>query len=299
MPISASKAGIVEKSGAWFSYDGQRIGQGRENTKAFLKEHPQVAASIEKSVRQNAGLIVDKMLAAGAGRSRRWRRAGGEPTAAVAVEDASVRLQQAERAAEIERSTAADRPAVYGQGSNPSLQGRQHSPALAVGTAACRVLQPTRLKLGNGGGCLAGPAECADLRAAPRERRAEQTMTGVNEIRTCLPRLLPRTATTWCRRRPLVPRNDPTLLFTNAGMVQFKDVFPGKEKRDYARAATSQKCVRAGGKHNDLENVGYTARHHTFFEMLGNFSFGDYFKERRDQLAWELITKDYGCRPSA
>ncbi len=93
---------------------------------------------------------------------------------------------------------------------------------------------------------------------------------------------------------PLVPRNDPTLLFTNAGMVQFKNVFTGVEKRPYRRATTSQKCVRAGGKHNDLENVGYTARHHTFFEMLGNFSFGDYFKERAIELAWNLITREFG-----
>jgi alanyl-tRNA synthetase len=93
---------------------------------------------------------------------------------------------------------------------------------------------------------------------------------------------------------PLVPRNDPTLMFTNAGMVQFKNVFTGQEKRDYVRAATAQKCVRAGGKHNDLENVGYTARHHTFFEMLGNFSFGDYFKDRAIDLAWRLITQEYG-----
>src|SRR5688500_425893 len=93
---------------------------------------------------------------------------------------------------------------------------------------------------------------------------------------------------------PLVPRNDPTLMFTNAGMVQFKNVFTGQEKRPYVRAATAQKCVRAGGKHNDLENVGYTARHHTFFEMLGNFSFGDYFKERAIDLAWRLITQEYG-----
>ncbi len=93
---------------------------------------------------------------------------------------------------------------------------------------------------------------------------------------------------------PLVPNNDPTLMFTNAGMVQFKNVFTGLEARDYSRAVTSQKCVRAGGKHNDLENVGYTARHHTFFEMLGNFSFGDYFKDLAIELAWNLITKEFG-----
>ena len=96
---------------------------------------------------------------------------------------------------------------------------------------------------------------------------------------------------------PLLPQNDPTLMFVNAGMVQFKDVFTGKETRGYKRATSSQKCIRISGKHNDLENVGVTARHHTFFEMLGNFSFGDYFKKDAIRFAWELLTGDHGLDP--
>ncbi len=119
-------------------------------------------------------------------------------------------------------------------------------------------------------------------------------MSGVNEIRSAYLNYFAKNGHEIVPSSPLVPRNDPTLMFTNAGMVQFKNVFTGLEKRPYVRATSSQKCVRAGGKHNDLDNVGYTARHHTFFEMLGNFSFGDYFKERAIELAWNLITKEYG-----
>nr|WP_319388559.1 alanine--tRNA ligase [uncultured Cohaesibacter sp.] len=118
-------------------------------------------------------------------------------------------------------------------------------------------------------------------------------MSGVNEIRSTFLNYFNSHGHAIVDSGPLVPRNDPTLMFTNAGMVQFKNVFTGLEQRDYKRAVTSQKCVRAGGKHNDLDNVGYTARHHTFFEMLGNFSFGDYFKENAIEFAWNLITKEF------
>ncbi|MBR1192560.1 alanine--tRNA ligase [Bradyrhizobium sp. AUGA SZCCT0160] len=121
-------------------------------------------------------------------------------------------------------------------------------------------------------------------------------MSGVNEIRSTFLNYFKANGHEIVASSPLVPRNDPTLMFTNAGMVQFKNVFTGVEKRPYQRATTSQKCVRAGGKHNDLDNVGYTARHLTFFEMLGNFSFGDYFKERAIELAWNLITRDFGLK---
>jgi len=119
-------------------------------------------------------------------------------------------------------------------------------------------------------------------------------MNGVNEIRSSFLRFFANNGHEIAPSSSLVPRNDPTLMFTNAGMVQFKNVFTGVERRPYRRATTAQKCVRAGGKHNDLDNVGYTARHHTFFEMLGNFSFGDYFKALAIELAWGLVTKEFG-----
>src|SRR3546814_270287 len=121
-----------------------------------------------------------------------------------------------------------------------------------------------------------------------RRTRGMKPMSSASDIRQAFLDYFAKAGHQVVDSSPLVPRNDPTLMFTNAGMVQFKNVFTGQEKRPYTRAATSQKCVRAGGKHNDLDNVGYTARHHTFFEMLGNFSFGDYFKDEADRKSTRL-----------
>jgi len=122
-------------------------------------------------------------------------------------------------------------------------------------------------------------------------------MTSTNDIRRGFLDYFEKNGHARVQSAPLVPQNDPTLMFVNAGMVPFKNVFTGLETRPYVTASSSQKCVRAGGKHNDLDNVGYTARHHTFFEMLGNFSFGDYFKDRAIELAWNLLTKEWGLSP--
>ena len=119
-------------------------------------------------------------------------------------------------------------------------------------------------------------------------------MSSTNDIRRSFLDYFEKNGHARVQSAPLVPHNDPTLMFVNAGMVPFKNVFTGLETRPYSQATSSQKCVRAGGKHNDLDNVGYTERHHTFFEMLGNFSFGDYFKDRAIELAWSLVTKEWG-----
>jgi len=141
------------------------------------------------------------------------------------------------------------------------------------------------------------PARCTKRGRTPAISGECLHMPSLNDIRSTFLDYFAQHDHAIVDSSPLVPRNDPTLMFTNSGMVQFKNVFTGVEHRDYRRAATSQKCVRAGGKHNDLDNVGYTARHHTFFEMLGNFSFGDYFKADAIPYAWNLITREFGINP--
>src|SRR5262252_7625498 len=131
----------------------------------------------------------------------------------------------------------------------------------------------------------------------PRGMLEGKTIMTGNEVRTTFLNYFARNGHKIVKSSPLLPAHDPTLLFTNAGMNQFKDVFLGAEKRDYKRATSSQKCVRAGGKHNDLDEVGKTARHHTFFEMLGNFSFGDYFKEDAIRFAWDLLVNEWKLDP--
>src|SRR4029434_5741965 len=133
----------------------------------------------------------------------------------------------------------------------------------------------------------------AEWRRKPVGTEPTRTRMNANEIRSRFLDFFKERGHTIVPSSSLVPANDPTLLFVNSGMVQFKDVFLGLEKRPYVRATSVQRCLRAGGKHNDLENVGYTARHHTFFEMLGNWSFGDYFKREAIRLSWELLTKVY------
>src|SRR5688572_1499365 len=134
---------------------------------------------------------------------------------------------------------------------------------------------------------------CCQTRKLKKITTLEKIMKTLTDIRSTFLNYFAKQGHTVVPSAPLVPQNDPTLMFVNAGMVPFKDVFTGRETRPYKRAASSQKCIRISGKHNDLENVGVTARHQTFFEMLGNFSFGDYFKEEAIAFAWELLTKVY------
>ena len=138
------------------------------------------------------------------------------------------------------------------------------------------------------------PLGLRPLVVATLRSKKNTQMTTANETRAHFLEYFARHGHQIVASSPLVPRNDPTLLFTSAGMVQFKNVFTGQETRAYQRAVTAQKCLRAGGKHNDLENVGYTTRHNTFFEMLGNFSFGEYFKDLAIELAWNLVTREFG-----
>ena len=274
------KAGIVEKSGSWFSYNSQRLGQGRENAKLFLQRQSGRSPTRSRlALRQNAGLIAEQFL-----------ENGGRATISRTTRPTTV--ASAQPIASVDDDRRADHgPAVL-------LLADAGSPHSACATHGQRPMSHcwTAHRHGRLQGRDVQVLRSALLRhgANPFCEEGRGNMSGVNEIRSAFLDYFKKNGHEVVASSPLVPRNDPTLMFTNAGMVQFKNVFTGLEQRPYSRAATSQKCVRAGGKHNDLDNVGYTARHHTFFEMLGNFSFGDYFKERAIELAWNLITKEFG-----
>ena len=320
------KAGVVEKSGAWFSYDSQRLGQGRENAKAFLKANPEIGgphrSGDSRELRPDRRAHPRKRRSRRDGRRSRGRLSRSPLGARVSRPPLSERARPPAEGFESARGCAARGGAGRGSAPRGVRRAAGHraraSPSAERGSAACRLpmerrrtavfraasafhfaprlerrapaVRPGREFSSLPVGAYRQP--CSRTRLGERSGlEAEAFMSGVNEIRSSFLEFFARNGHTVVPSSSLVPRNDPTLMFTNAGMVQFKNVFTGVEKRPYPRAATAQKCVRAGGKHNDLDNVGYTARHHTFFEMLGNFSFGDYFKPLAIEFAWNLVTK--------
>ena len=279
------KAGVVEKSGAWFSYDSQRIGQGRENAKTFLQDNPDIAAEIEAAIR--AECRADRREI-----PREWRRRDDDdgedddparsvslvPSSAARVRDESCRraggrpascaLRQPSTACRLAGDSARSRTAIA------AVPGHRHRPPLN---------RPSR----------PATSVIVSRRAAAADKAV--FMSGVNEIRSSFLDYFRKNGHEVVRVVPAgaAQRPDADVHQCRHGAVQERLHRPG-EAALYRAPSTAQKCVRAGGKHNDLDNVGYTARHHTFFEMLGNFSFGDYFKERAIELAWNLVTKEFG-----
>ena len=229
-------AGIVDKSGAWFAFGAEKLGQGKEKVRALLDETPELRNAIESQLIEHLGM---------------------NPRPVVHAPEETLPDPETAPVDDMDDEIRSD----AGRGSLPAKPFRRR----------CRRAWPH-----------------PPLSPPP----AGACMLTANEIRHRFLEYFKKHGHTEVASSSLIPRDDPSLLFTNAGMVQFKKIFCGQEKRDYVRATTSQKCLRVGGKHNDLDNVGRTARHHTFFEMLGNFSFGDYFKEDAIRFAWTFITED-------